>query len=269
MPLLMNEEHTFLYTYENIPPTVTLSSYTTGMEQLRVSSDNLNKVMINSILPQVIEPKIPITELYEPDFFLLLRHLRILTWGPFYTTGAWYCQDCINDDGLKGKLVFKDKQINLAEIPVIRPDKDDELKTKITLTPDDFIFLDATVNMHLNKCKDILLYDIKLPKDRQDLVPIAASISHVSGLDFVDIREVVDWLYNLSPADSDIIKFAYKDAFNIGLSSKYNFTCPECGGRALCSVPVNDAYFRPSRSDLQAWKKLLRASKTNVQSNKQ
>ena len=46
MPGLMNEEHTFLYDYAGvIPQTVTISSYTTAHEQLRLSSDSLTKVM--------------------------------------------------------------------------------------------------------------------------------------------------------------------------------------------------------------------------------
>ena len=100
----MNEDHEFLYDYSdvNIPQIITLSSYTSRMEKLRLSSDNLHQAMIKHILPQVIEPNIDVRKLYEPDYYLLLRHLRILTWGPFWTAQSWVCSDCKNESGTQG-----------------------------------------------------------------------------------------------------------------------------------------------------------------------
>lgn len=269
MPLLMNEDHTFLYDYKGaLPQTITLSSYTTGMEQLRLSSDNLTNVMIKTILPQVIEPKIDVKEIYEPDYYLLLRHLRILTWGPFFTPRSFYCNDCKNEDGTTGKIQKSDKQVNLSDVPVIRPDKDEDLKTEVTISAEDFIFFEGSVKLHLNRCKDLLLLDRKMSEDKKGLLPIAASIQHVEGMDFIDISEAVDWLANLMPADFEVIRQAYRDAFNVGLGNRLEFECPICGGRAWVYVPVNDNYFRPTKEDLREWKRVLGRTKGKVRPGK-
>lgn len=270
MPMLMNEEHTFLYNYNGeIPQTVTVSSYTTGMEQLRLSSDNLTQVMINTILPQVIDPKIDIKKLYEPDFYLLLRHLRILTWGPFFTARSFFCADCKNEDGSLGAIRKKDTQINLNDIPVVCPDTPDELKTEVLIPREDFIFFEGSVKLHINRCKDILLFDRKVSEDKKSLLPIAAAVQNVEGMDFVDIMEVVDWLSALMPPDFEIIRQAYRDAFNVGLSNRYEFSCPVCGGRAWAYVPVNDNYFRPSKEDIKEWKRILVKPSSTVRPRKQ
>lgn len=260
---LMNEDHEFLYDYSDvgIPQTVTLSSYTSRMEKLRLSSDNLHQAMIKHILPQVIEPKIDVRKLYEPDYFLLLRHLRILTWGPFWTAQSWICTNCENEAGSKGKFYNETRQIDLNTVGVLRPDKGEELKKSVTIKADEFLFLNADVKLHLNRCQDMMFYTAKVDKQDEDFRAIAASIASVSDTDFVDISEACEWLGGLSAVDEEIIENKYKEAFNVGLQTRVEFKCPKCGGRAWAYVPVNDYYFRPSKEDLKEWKALLSASK--------
>ena len=272
MPGLMNEEHTFLYDYGGaIPQTVTISSYTTAHEQLRLSSDNLTKVMIESILPACIDPKINIKELYEPDFWLLLRHLRMITWGPFFTPGHYVCPNCVNESGIKGNVATWNGMINLADIAIARPDNPEELITQTKVGHDEFLFLDSDVTMHINKCKDLLMIEtVRVPEERKKLLPIAAAISSVENTEFITIEEVVDWLCDtVSPVDFDILSNAYSSAFSFGLSNRCDVTCPKCGGAAWCYVPINDNYFRPTRENLTEWKKLLANSKSKVRSGKQ
>ena len=261
--MLMNEDHEFLYDYSdvNIPQTITLSSYTSRMEKLRLSSDNLHQAMIKHILPQVIEPNIDVRKLYEPDYYLLLRHLRILTWGPFWTAQSWVCSDCKNESGTQGKLYSEPKQINLNTVGVLRPDKGEELKKTITIKPEEFYFVNAEVKLHLNRCQDMLFYTARVAKGDEEFRALAASIQSVSGMDFVDVSEAAEWLGNLPSVDETVIEEKYKEAFNVGLQNKVEFTCPKCGGRAWSYVPVNDYYFRPTKEDLQQWKALLASSK--------
>ena len=66
--MLMNEEHTLLCKYPpqlHMPETITVSAYTTELEQLRLSSESFHKVMLEQILPKIITPQIPIKELYR------------------------------------------------------------------------------------------------------------------------------------------------------------------------------------------------------------
>lgn len=262
--MLLNEEHEFLYDYSDvgIPQTVTISSYTSRMEKLRLSSDNLHQAMIKHILPEVIEPKIDVTKLYEPDYFLLLRHLRIITWGPYWTAQNWVCKDCTNELGGKGKLYSDNPhRIDLNTVGVLRPDKGEELKKTCIIKPEEFFTIDAEVKLHLNRCKDMLFYTAKVGKGDEEFRALAASIASVSDTDFVDISEATEWLGNLPAADEEIIEAKYKEAFQVGLQSRVEFTCPRCGGRAWAYVPVNDYYFRPTKEDLQEWKSLLATSK--------
>lgn len=260
----MNEEHEFLYDYADvgIPKTVTLSSYTSRMEKLRLSSDNLHQAMINHILPQVIEPKIDVKKLYEPDYYLLLRHLRILTWGPFWTAQSWVCTSCMSDTGVSGKLYKEPRQINLNTVGVLRPDKGEELKKSIIIKPEEFMVIDAEVKLHLNRCQDVLFYFANVNKGDEDFRPLAAAISSVSDTDFVDVSEAAEWLGNLPAIDEEVIETKYREEFNAGLANKVEFTCPHCGGKAWAFVPINDYYFRPTKEDLQEWKTLLANSKT-------
>lgn len=260
---LMNEDHEFLYDYSDvgIPSTVTLSSYTSRMEKLRLSSDNLHQAMIKHILPQVIEPAIDVRKLFEPDYFLLLRHLRLLTWGPFWTAQSWVCRDCQNDSGTTGRFYTEPKQIDLNTIGVLRPDKGEQLKKTFVIKPEEFMFLDAEVKIHLNRCQDMLFYTANVSKGDEDFRALAAAISSVSDADFVDITEACEWLGNLHAADEELIETRYKEEFNVGLQSRAEFTCPHCGGKAWAYVPINDYYFRPTKEDLKEWKHLLESSK--------
>lgn len=263
----MNEEHEFLYDYSDvgIPKRVTVSAYTSRMEKLRLSSDNLHEAMIKNILPQVLEPKIDVRKLYEPDYYLLLRHLRILTWGPFWTAQSWVCTKCKNEDGTVGR-VYTDEphQINLSTVGVLRPDKGEELKKFCTIKSEEFMFLDSDVKLHLNRCQDMLFYFSGAGKDDEDFRAIGASIASVSGIDFVDISEAVDWLASLYAVDEEIIESRYKDSFNVGLRNRADFACPHCGGKAWAYVPINEYYFRPTKEDIKEWKSLLAGSKKSV-----
>lgn len=261
--MLMNEEHEFLFDYSDvgIPKVVTLSSYTSRMEKLRLSSDNLHTAMIKHILPQVIEPKIDVNKLYEPDYFLLLRHLRIITWGPFWTAQSWVCTDCVNESGTQGKFYTEPHQINLNTIGVLRPEAGEKIPTDVVIKPSEFVFTNAEVKLHLNRCQDMLFYTARVTKGDEEFRALAASIKSVSDMDFVDITEAVDWLGSLPAADEEIIENAYKDHFRIGLQNRVEFTCPHCGGKARAYVPINDYYFRPTPEDLREWKSLLENSK--------
>lgn len=262
----MNEPHEFLYDYSDvgIPSEVTLSAYTSRMEKLRLSSDDLHGVMIREILPQVVNPKIDIKKLYAPDYYLMLRHLRILTWGPFWTAQSWICTDCINPSGATGKFYDEPRQINLTEVPVLCPEDHSELVKTVTIKKDEFMTLDADVKLHLKRCQDILFHTAKVKKGYEEFRPLAASISSVSGMDFVDISEAAEWLGGLPAVDEEIIEQSYRDTFNVGLRDRIEFRCPKCGGRAWAFVPINDYYFRPSKEDLKEWRSLLASPKKSV-----
>ena len=269
---LMNEQHRMMCKYDpevGIPEVVTVSSYTTGMEQLRLSSEAFHNVMINEILPKVIEPKIPVKELYEVDYYLILRRLRMATWGPVFTVGSYYCPECTDETGYKGVLYRERKQIFLDQIKVIEPEDGKDVPLTFDLKRDELIFTDADITFGMNKCKHLLEIERRnFPDHLKSLLPLAYSIRKVTGKQFIDIKEVLNWLEELPPADFQIVHEEYAKGFAYGLSSRGEMTCPHCGNKAWYVVPVNDYYFRPTREDLREWKRILQNTERPVRSSK-
>lgn len=264
----MNEEHTLLCKYASqlgIPEVITVSAYTTRLEQLRLSSENFHQVMIEHILPEIITPKIPVKELYEVDYYMILRRARLATWGPIFTAASYYCPHCKNADGSQGMLWREKTQVDLSTIGVMMPDKGEDIPTSVTVSRDELLFTDADVTFSLNKCKDLLLIEkTKVQDHLRPLLGIAASLRTVTNEDFIDITEAVDWLASIPAADFKILQTAYQEAFAYGLSSRGELACKHCGQPAWFFAPINDYFFRPTREDLKEWKKLLQKSKDSV-----
>jgi len=265
---LMNEQHNFICEYPEalgIPETVTVSAYTTELEALRLSSEGFHEVMIEHILPEIVFPKINIKELYEADYYLLLRRARLATWGPVFTISSCYCPHCLNEDGRRGTIQSKRQQVRLDQEPVRLPEDNKAIPLSLTIPRDEFVFIDSDVTFSMNKCKDILLVEKKKASDaKKKLLPMAASLRSVTGEDFVDISEAVDWLSSVPAADFKLLEEAYTDAFSYGLTSRGEVKCPVCKKNAWFFAPVNDYYFRPTREDIKEWKRVLGHSKKTV-----
>lgn len=265
---MVNEEHTLLCKYPAklaMPEILTVSAYTTELEQLRLSSENFHQVMIKHILPEIVYPKIPIEELYEVDYYMILRRARLATWGPVFTAASYFCPTCKNEDGSRGKLHRTKMQVRLDTVGVKMPDKGVDIPTEITISRDELIFTDADVTFSLNKCKDLLLMEkTKVPDEKKSLLGMAAALRSVTGEEFVDIHEAIDWLGALPAADFKLLQEAYANAFAYGLSSRGEVKCPVCGGTGWFFAPVNDYYFRPTREDLKEWKRILADAQKTV-----
>ena len=257
----MNEEHTLLCKYPpqlHMPETITVSAYTTELEQLRLSSESFHKVMIEQILPKIITPQIPIKELYELDYYLILRRARLATWGPYFTVASTYCPHCQATDGTRGVLHKSKTQVRLDTVGVLLPDAGQDIPLECKISHDEFLFTDADVVFSANKCKDLLLIErTKIADSKRPLLGLAASLRSVTGEQFIDISEAVDWLAALPAADFQLLHEAYQKSFAYGLSSKGEVKCSVCGQNAMFFAPINDYYFRPTTNDLQAWKRLL------------
>ena len=264
----MNEEHTLLCKYApqlHIPETITVSAYTTELEQLRLSSESFHKVMIEHILPEIISPKIPIKELYEVDYYLILRRARLVTWGPFFSVASVYCPHCKSPDGTQGMLHKTTLQARLDSVEVILPDEGKEIPLTCTVPREELLFTEADVTFSANKCKDVLLVErTKISDSKRPLLGMAASLRSVTGEQFIDISEAVEWLATLPAPDFQLLHEAYQKQFNYGLTSKGEVKCPVCGQTAVFFAPVNDYYFRPRTEDLKAWKQLLASSEKAV-----
>lgn len=261
---LMTEEHQLLCEYSpqyNMPTSVTVGSYNSGQEQLRLSSENFNQVMIEEILPAVTNlTKKQVQELYEIDYYLLLRRLRLVTWGPSFTAASYYCPHCIDPiTEVRGVLHSKKRRVRLDTVGVGLPEDNKAIPLSVTIKREELLFCDGDVEFGANRCKDLVLIEkTRVADNLRPLLGIAASLRRVSNEDmFVDITEAVDWLAALPAADFKLLHHAYSDTFKYGLSSRGEVKCQVCGGEAWFFAPVNDYYFRPSIEDLQEWKRIL------------
>ena len=80
--------------YDSIPDELTLTNIPTASELDYVGSEDFDEVMINKILPKAVEEKIDFRQLLEIDYQWVCRCLRILNYGPYFTTGAILCDKC-------------------------------------------------------------------------------------------------------------------------------------------------------------------------------
>ena len=80
--------------YKDIPDILTLKSIPTAFELDYVGSEDFERTMIDKILPAAVEESINFNNLLEIDYFWVCRCLRILYYGPYYTTNSIYCGEC-------------------------------------------------------------------------------------------------------------------------------------------------------------------------------
>ena len=235
-----------------IPKTLTLTSIPTASELEYVSAEDFDETMIASILPKAIEEKINFNALLEIDYQWILRCLRIINYGPYYTTNVIRCPNC----GAK----YGEFQVNLQGVECIPlpPDFNGEFVIK----RDEFIdyqgdvkFKMLTIREALNAMKDPQFEDKQDKKIDRRLARLCYSIKSMGTdvhLNPVEVRLKI--LKELSAADYVILKEMSKQLTNYGLRAGGNCIC-SCGSEeAVFIAPVDDRYFRPTMGDLRTWK---------------
>ena len=80
--------------YKDIPDTLTLKAIPTASELDYVGGEDFQATMPDKIFPAAIEEQCNFRNLLEIDFHWVCRCLRILNYGPYFTTNAIYCPDC-------------------------------------------------------------------------------------------------------------------------------------------------------------------------------
>lgn len=80
--------------YDDIPDQLTLSSMPTASELDYVGSEDFDATMLDNILPKCVKEQVNFRKLLNIDYLWLCRCLRILNYGPYYTTNAILCDNC-------------------------------------------------------------------------------------------------------------------------------------------------------------------------------
>ena len=240
--------------YPDIPNGIlTLKTIPTGSELDYVGGEDFYATMLDIIFPKAIEEKINFRQLLEIDFTWVCRCLRMLNYGPYYTTNAIYCPDC-------DKVSHGEYQVNLNSVEVkTLPDK---FTNSITISKDEFIDFDGdivvalpTIQEVINASKDQLFMDAN-GEVNMTLARLCYMIKSFKGKTNLTVPEIKFNLQNtLSSADFIVLKNIVHDLTDYGLRAGGKTICPKCQSHeAAFMALVDDRFFRPTLGNLRSWK---------------
>ena len=243
--------------YDKIPDVLTLRSIPTTSELEYVGADEFDKTMLESVFPVAIaefeSKELNPYDLLELDYRWICRCLRILNYGPFYTTNALFCEDC-------GKTSHGEYQVNLNTVNCVQ--FPEGFVNDLTITKDEFIDFDEDVTLKLPTIKEILSAykdstfamkngDINLELAR--MCYMIKSIGTSVNLNPVETKVLIQSQF--SPADYMLLKDAINKVTDYGLRAGGSTICPKCGSPKGGFIAISDErFFRPTVGDLKMWK---------------
>ena len=247
--------------YKDIPDVLTLTSIPTASELEYVGSEDFDRTMLDKILPLSVEEKINFNNLLEIDYFWVCRCLRILNYGPYYTTNAIYCDKC-------KKVYHGDFDVNLNTVDCIPIP--DGFKNDIVVSKDEFIDFNGDIHLKLPTIQEILnSYQDKAfqkanGESHQSLARICYMITSIGGdknLTPVEVKMRIQ--KELSSADYIILKRRVDELSDFGVRVGGKAQCPGCGDmNAKFVAMTDDKFFRPTLGNLWAWRHDLRSGET-------
>lgn len=240
--------------YGNIPDVLTLTSIPTASELDYVGGEDFDKTMLDVILPQAVEESVDFYQLLEIDYYWICRCLRILNYGPYFTTNAIFCSDC-------GKVSYGEYSVDVRTVGV-KP-LPEGFVNDVVIDKDEFIDFNKDIHIKLTTVADkINSYNDKLFQDNQgnknsELARICYCIKSIGNEDKLSPVEIKWKVTNeLSPADYILLKNRVYELTDYGLRSGGTCGCPKCGGnQASFLAMVDDRFFRPTLGDLRNWKR--------------
>jgi len=239
--------------YKDIPDVLTLKAIPTATELDYVGAEDFQATMLDKIFPVAIEEKCNFRNLLEIDFQWICRCLRILNYGPYYTTNAIYCPDC--DQISRGEYQVDLRTVDVKELPA-------GFTNSIKITRDEFIDFDGDITLHLptiqemmNAAKDPLFVDGN-GDTNMAFARLCYMVSSISGNDKLASPQVKFTIQNkLSSADFFVLKTRANELTDYGLRAGGKTVCPKCHSKDAAYVAlVDDRFFRPTLGNLRAWK---------------
>lgn len=234
---------------DEIPDELTIKSIPTSAELDMVGSEDFVETMLDKIFPKAIEEKINFRHLLEIDFHWLCRCLRIINYGPYFTTNTIFCPDC--DSISRG-----DYQVNLNGVECVP--LPEGFVNNIKISKDEFIDYDGDMILRLptiaevvDASKDKLFASVK----NTDYARLCYTIKSIKGKNVtpVEVKSILET--DVSGADFLILKEIAKQLTDYGLRAGGSTVCPKCKSRNASFIAlVDDRFLRPSLGDLRAWK---------------
>lgn len=238
-----------------IPGELTLQAIPTVSELDFVTSEDFDQVMIDKILPQAVKEQIDFKNLLEIDYSWVLRCLRILNYGPYYTTNSIFCPKCGRQ---YGEYTVDFQMINCKPLP-------EGFKNNFLIKRDEFLEFNGdieikmlTIGEAMQAYKDTAfqrhngMINRELARDCYMIKSISGKIN----LSPIEIRLKLE--KEMSSADFIILKDRINELTDYGLRAGGRCTCPNCHNTDATFIAlVDDRFFRPTLGDLRAWKKDL------------
>lgn len=235
-----------------IPDTLTLQSIPTVSELEYISAEDFDQTMIEKILPKAVKEEIDFGSLLEVDYNWILRCLRILNYGPYYTTNSILCPNC-------GRT-YGEYRVNLNSIEC-KPIPGG-FTGRTVISRDEFLDFNGDVEIKLLTIRETLAAYKDTAFNRPDgtvnrslarYCYMIKGISGQTGISPVEVRLKIE--KEMSSADFMILKDVIDELTDFGLRSGGYTVCPKCHSKeAVFIALVNDRFFRPTLGDLRQWK---------------
>ena len=236
-----------------IPKELTLQAIPTVSELEFVSSEDFNQTMLEKILPQAVKESIDFGNLLEIDYLWLLRCLRILNYGPYFSTNTIYCDRC---GRTYGEYIVNFTDIQCLPLP-------ENFSNRFIISRDEFLEFSGDIEIKMLTIKEALMaykdtafqrpngmINRELARDCY----MITSISGQSNLSPIEVRLKIE--KEMSSADFIILKERIKQLTDYGLRAGGTTTCPKCrSNNAMFVALVDDRFFRPTLDCLRTWKK--------------
>ena len=238
--------------YKDIPDTLTLTSIPTASELDYVGGEDFNKTMLEIILPKAVQETIDFKQLLEIDFQWICRCLRILNYGPYFTTNAIYCSHCGSHYG--------EYRVNLETIGCVP--LPEGFVNDITIKKDEFLDFDGDIHLKLPTIQQMMnaekdkAFTTSSGEHNMSLARICYMITSIKGksnLTPIEIKMLIQ--KEFSDADYRILKHVVQETTDFGLRAGGSAACPNCGNNDATFIALmDDRFFRPTVGDLREWK---------------
>lgn len=238
--------------YTDIPDELTLTNLPTVSELDYVGGEDFDNTMLEKILPEAVEEQIDFKQLLEIDYQWICRCLRLLNFGPYFTTNAIFCSNC-------GKTSRGEYRVNLQTI-ACKP-LPEGFVNNIKVSRNAFLNFNGDVVLHLPTIQQILnaykdkAFQTAEGKINRELARICYMISSIKGktnLTPVEVKLLIQ--KELDAADYIILKDEVSKLTDYGLRAGGSAQCPKCGDMSAAFIALtDDRFFRPTVGDLREW----------------
>ncbi len=248
----VSEKLELLGQYSDIPSVITIKSIPTASELDYVGAEDFESTMLNSIFPEAIEEDFNYHNLLEIDFQWICRALRILNYGPYFTTNNIYCTEC-------GEVSRGEYQVDLRSVECIP--LPNNFINNIKISKLEFLDFDKDVSIHLLTIKDALaarndqLFQNANGSYNMELARMCYMLDSINGVPVTPVEAKNAIKNSFSPADYVLLKNKVNELINYGLRRGGKTSCPKCHSKEAAFIAlVDDRFFRATLGDLHKWR---------------